>query len=342
MIYFLLLPLLFFLLIIFVGWYLSEPGYHGPKSDHFSGRKFFLPQGHKINGYKEIIKLMWTMRPPFWIKNYESYAHNEQITRLPKETNRIYHINHSSFLIQMNGLNILIDPVWSEYCSPVPFAGPQRQRPPGIPFDFLPPIDLVLISHNHYDHLDIPTIKRLIEEYDPTIIVPLGVSRMKALRNHSKIQEIDWHESQRYGDLIITGTPAIHYGARGMFDRAKTLWCGFLIKGNKTVYYTGDTAYESQIFKSIGQQIKIDLALIPIGAYLPRWFMKLVHINPEEAVQIHKDLNSPQSMACHFGTFPLAGDGQGQAEGDLRKALVKHGIQASNFVIPDEGIPYPF
>ena len=173
--------------------------------------------------------------------------------------------------------------------------------------------------------------------------MPLGVSNFFKRLGINNVIEIDWNQEIEFKSIKIKGTPAVHFSGRGAFDRDKTLWCGYLIEGSKKIYFAGDTAYDENIFKKIGNEnINLDLTIIPIGAYKPNWFMSPIHTNPSEAVKIHIDLKSKQSVATHFGTFALADEGEGEAGKDLKIALAKNKILNHKFIIPDEGIFYKF
>ena len=225
-------------------------------------------------------------------------------------------VGHASFLLQVGGLNVLTDPVWSERASPVAFAGPRRWLPPGIPFDGLPPIDAVLIAHNHYDHLDDATVRRLAaREPDTRWLVPLGLAPFLRSRGARQVVELDWWQEARLDGLVIGCTPAQHFSARGFRDRNRTLWCGWsLASVARHVFFAGDTGYHP-VFGAIAERFgPFDVALLPIGAYEPRWFMQPVHMNPEEAVQASRDLVAARPrvaerptvmVAMHWGTFKL-------------------------------------
>ena len=249
----------------------------------------------------------------------------------------VYFVNHSTFLIQLGNFNILTDPVWSNRVSPFKWLGPQRMRPPGIKFGELPDIHLVLISHNHYDHLDVSTLIKIHKKFNPLIITPLGVSKLLLQKGIDNCIEMDWWQNQKINDQSeIVCVPALHFSGRGMFDRDKTLWAGFIIKSTfGNIYFAGDTGY-GDIFKQIGKEYgPINLAILPIGAYLPQWFMSPIHTSPEEAVKIHLDLQADKSVAMHFGTFPLADDGMWQPQEDLKKEKEKY--QVDNFYVLEEG-----
>ncbi len=214
---------------------------------------------------------------------------------------RITMVNHSTVLLQKHGCNILTDPIWSERASPISFAGPRRRRKPGVAWDDLPPIDLVLISHNHYDHLDLPTLRRL----NAGFIAPLGLRRLVPTA-----RELDWGGSIEFAGCRIHCVPAMHFSARALFDRNRTLWCGYVIEGaGHTVYFAGDTGFGDHFGWIRDRFGAPDVALLPIGAYEPRWFMSAVHMSPDEAVRVHEILGASTSIAIHHGTFQLADEG---------------------------------
>ncbi|MDE8611908.1 MBL fold metallo-hydrolase [Rickettsia felis] len=253
------------------------------------------------------------------------------------ETIRVTYVRHVTFLIQIDGLNILTDPVWSERVSPFTFAGPKRVVKPGINFTDLPKIDIILVSHNHYDHLDIRTIKDLWIRDKPKIITPLmnDVIIKKHIPN-AEIITLGWGESYKEQNIYLE--PAQHWSARGIFDKNKALWGTFIIKTNiGDICFIGDSGYNDTLFKEIGKKHNILISLIPIGAYEPRWFMKPVHMNPEEAVFTHLDLNSKYSIASHFDVFQLADEAFDAAPLELRQAMKKHNIDENKFIIPEIG-----
>lgn len=336
MIYVLLTPVVVILAFLIVGHSLSAPGYNGPPSDHFTGKKFINPGNPEAHGLGALLKWLTNRQRGPW-----KYHHEEADVK-PQETvtqTRITFINHTTFLIQTQGVNILTDPVYSERVSPFSFAGPKRMRPPGVKFEDLPKIDLVLLSHNHYDHLDVATVTRLKQSFDPVFVVPLGVAKYLQQKDITRIEELDWWKNVSTVSLNITSIPAQHFSGRGFFDRDKTLWCGYTI-GTKdtTICFLGDTGYNEQIFTTIPKRIgDIDLAIVPIGAYKPLWFMSPVHCSPEEAVQIHLDLKARMSIASHFGTFPLGDDGEEDPVLDLARAREKFNIASEEFIPLKQG-----
>lgn len=330
-----------FLLLVsaLIGWMVSAPVYQGEKSTHFDGNKFINPEGIKAKGLSDVLKWMVNRDRGEWQEVEDAYIGQPPARQLPEDIARFTFINHSTVLIQLKGQNILTDPVWSKRVSPFQWIGPKRVRPAGIKFEDLPPIDLVIISHNHYDHLDEATVKRLNAEHHPVFIVPLGVSGLLKKWSVTNVFELDWEQDKILSsEITITAVPAIHFSGRGSMDRDATLWCGYVMKSGSTkIYYAGDSGY-GKIFKEIGNKYgPFDMALIPIGAYQPEWFMSPIHISPKEAVQVHLDVQSKKSIAIHYGTFPLADEGLGDAPKDLEKAVKNNGLNSNDFIILPEG-----
>lgn len=235
-------------------------------------------------------------------------------------------VNHSTFWVQAYGKNLLLDPIWAKRCSPFSFWGPKRLHPPSFSISSLQQVDYVLISHNHYDHLDKKTLETLQYYYpDITYIVPLGVKKWLVKHISPKaIFELDWWETLELGPLTFTGVPAQHFSGRHLWDRNRSLWMGCVVQFHKEkqLYFAGDSGYNPFQFKEIGKYFKqIDLSLIPIGVYLPRRFMKPIHINPYESIQIHQDVNSTLSIGGHWGTFRLSSEKIKQPLYDLYTAL---------------------
>jgi L-ascorbate metabolism protein UlaG (beta-lactamase superfamily) len=230
-------------------------------------------------------------------------------------------VNHSTVLIQYAGINILTDPIWSERASPFSWIGPRRFAPPGVPFENLPKIDLVLLSHNHYDHLDVPTLKRIAAARQARFVVPLGLAGLLSRHGIRAEKEMDWWDTAG----PITCVPAHHFSARRVNDRNRTLWCGYWIATTAgPVYFAADTAFGPHFGEIRNRMGSPRLALLPIGAYKPRWFMRPVHMCPEEAVEVHRILAPQRSIAIHWGTFQLADDGADEPVSDLRRAFRSH------------------
>jgi L-ascorbate metabolism protein UlaG (beta-lactamase superfamily) len=252
---------------------------------------------------------------------------------------RLTFINHSTVLLQLEGWNILTDPMWSERASPFTWMGPKRVGQPGVKFEDLPPIDLVLLSHNHYDHMDLPTLRRLAREHQPTFFVPKGNKKYLESKGLTQVKELDWWDREDFSlEYSLHFVPAQHFAGRGLLDRNKTLWGGFVIKGpRRTIYFAGDTGdgpHFAEIQRRLGSPT---ISLLPMGAIEPRWFMAPLHLSPEEAVQAHLALGCKQSVAIHFGTFQLGDEGPEEAEQRLQKALQEHQLSPEDFWVLQPG-----
>ena len=252
-------------------------------------------------------------------------------------------INHSSFLIKMGELSFLTDPIFGKRCGP--FLAPKRKHPPGIAIEGLPPLDFVLVSHNHYDHLESKSVKALHKRF-PELhwIVPKGLKKWFLRKGIQKVIELDWWEKiqfQKQGDtLTITAVPSQHFSGRGILDTNTTNWNGYVVEGErekKAFYFVGDTGYNREDFVKIGQQWNLDLALIPIGTYLPSAFMRPVHLSPKEAVQIHKEIQAKKSVAMHWKTFRLSEEPMERPPYDLYLAMEKQNLDPKSFLVVEPG-----
>jgi L-ascorbate metabolism protein UlaG (beta-lactamase superfamily) len=306
------------------------------RSDHFDGRKFFNPTGPRLQPLTALPKLMFSTRRTPWPARIEVL----KVDLPPAGPGQIVltFIGHASFLIQTPFGNVLTDPMYSERAGPWGLLGPRRVRKPAIAVDALPPIAMVLLSHNHYDHCDIPTLRSLARRFDPLVITPLGNGRLVRKAGLHRVEELDWWQQAAAAPVPVTLTPAHHFCARTPFDRNRALWGGFMFHaGNRRIYFAGDTAY-APFFSDIRQRLGApDVSLLPIGAYEPRWFMKSVHMNPDESVQAHVDLESRGSIGMHFGTFPLTAEGIDEPVRALQQARALRGIAESRFRVLDSG-----
>jgi len=318
---------------------LSGPRYKGPPSDHFDGNEFHNLEPTEMKGLGDVLKWQLNREQGEWPDEIESVRNQKPAVSVPEA--RVTFINHASFLIQIDGMNILTDPIYSERASPFSFAGPARKREPGIRFEDLPEIHAVLISHNHYDHLDLSTLQMLRDKYDPVFIVPLGVDLLLHNNDIPNTRALDWFDQIGLSQVIIHAVPAKHFSGRGLGDTNQTLWAGYMIEGGKKrIYFAGDTGY-GEFYKLIKDHFDtIDLALMPIGAYKPIWFMQPIHMSPEEAVQAHLDVGALKSIGMHFGTFPMADDGQDEPLHDLKTAKDKKSVKPEDFLILGEGESY--
>ena len=337
------------LIALVIGYTMSAPRYTGPVSDHFNGRQFYNLDGVKPKGFAELIG--WILQRNKNRQPWGPFQTNDRFHSPPASVRgnnrpgnhspvRVTFINHSTVLLQFDGLNVLTDPVYYERASPFQFVGPKRNRPPGVSLTDLPKIDILLLSHNHWDHLDIGTFKQLCDRDQPRVYCTLGVKAFLEKEGCLHVTEMDWRQSELYDQrTTIHCVPAQHFSGRGTFDRNATLWAGFIIDSQPVgkLYFVGDTGY-GPFLKAIGDEFgPMRLALIPIGAYKPPSFMGPIHCSPAQAVQIHRDIRSEQSVAIHFGTFPLADDGEREPIDDLNKALTEAKIPAEQFSVLKAG-----
>ncbi len=310
-------------------------------NEHHTSGGFFNPYNEELRRLSDLYR---------WMK--ERYKHPGRSVSLhpqPVDLDFIHHnrtrpliiwLGHSAFLLQYDGFNILTDPMLSDRASPFPFLGPRRHTQPAIHVQDLPKIDVVLISHNHYDHLDIKTIRQLTKQQQdpPEFFVPSGLGSWFERMNVSSVKEYDWWESDLWNGWQVTAVPAQHFSGRGLRDRNATLWCGWVIgRGRFTCYFAGDSGY-CPYFREIGHRLgPMSISMIPIGAYEPRWFMKPVHANPEDAVKIHQDVRSQFSIGMHWGTFKLTDEDMDEPPKRLREAAKQCGLDEHEFVTVDPG-----
>ncbi len=256
-----------------------------------------------------------------------------EVGKLPQSI-RISWLGHSTFLIQGKGINVLTDLAFGERVSPFPFAGPNRSPRHVVDYAKLPRIDYVVISHNHYDHLDATAIERLGDQ--PIYLVPLGLKPwfVETGVSAARVREMDWWDRSDFDGIGIQALPSQHWSARGFFDRRETLWASWLIElDDRKIWFAGDTGYNDVQFKEIGRATSgVDLALIPIGGYAPRSFMRLYHVNPEEAIKIHQDIGARQSIGMHWGTYPLTAEGPIDPVIELEKQRIAYRLKPSDFI----------
>jgi len=317
----------------------NNPYYRGPPSDHFDGTRFFNPgQTTPDRGFGDIMRWKFGSRPARWPR---SVPVTEAVPEAQVSGLRITMVGHATLLIQAAGLNILTDPVWSDRASPFSFAGPKRATRPGIDFARLPPIHVVLLSHNHYDHLDMATLKRLEAAHRPLFVMPLGNDAIvRPAVPDARIVTGDWGDAIGLGEGAEAHlVPANHWSSRGVRDRRMALWCGYMIRtGAGLVYFAGDTGYGGgAIFRAMREGFGTpDMSLIPIGAYEPRWFMEPQHANPDEAVRIMLDTGTKRAIGIHWGTFQLTDEARDAPAIGLEAALAANGIDPALFVA---GVP---
>jgi L-ascorbate metabolism protein UlaG (beta-lactamase superfamily) len=316
-------------------------GWDGPVTDHFDGKHF-----HNIGNVSQGDGGMrggfwkWILNRPenewVWRENTTSGTPKERVNGMELSVTMV---NHATLLIQTEGLNILTDPMWSYRASPFSFVGPHRYRNPGIRFEDLPPIDAVIVSHNHYDHMDIPTLLRLNGEWNPKILVPLGNKAYLSDRGIANVEEVDWWEKREVkSGITISSVPAQHFSARALSDRNTTLWGGFMIEApSGKIYFAGDTGYGPFIEKISERWDGVRLALVPIGAFNPRFFMGPVHVDPDEALRLAEHLKAKTVIPMHFGTFHLADDGQDEPMEKLKEAIAARGDTSPTVMALENG-----
>lgn len=314
------------------------PGYRGPISDHFDGARFFNPDADAGRSFSDFLRWQRTRQATPWPRTRELPKPPPVNGPLARDELRITFINHVTFLIQLPGLTVLTDPVFSDRASPVQWAGPRRVHAPGVPLDQLPEIDLVFVSHNHYDHMDLAALKAIAYTHAPLFLTGLGNAAFLRQQGISPVVELDWWEQTSLRGAQLTFTPAQHWSTRGPGGKNHTLWGGlWLSSAQHSIYFAGDTGY-SRLFTDIRRRCGVpELALLPIGAYEPRWFMSNQHMNPDDAVRAHCDLEAELSVAMHFGCFRLTDEGIDEPVRALERALVARAVSAEAFRVPVPG-----
>jgi L-ascorbate metabolism protein UlaG (beta-lactamase superfamily) len=305
------------------------------RSDHFDGERFHNLRNVGARPFSDVPKMM-TERGSPWPA---SVPVTPQIPPpLGDAAAVVTFIGHANFLIQTAAGNFITDPIYSNAAGPFGRIGPRRSRQPGVRFDDLPTIDTILLSHNHYDHCDRPTLRKLAKRFDPFVLTPIGNAKLVRSIGFRRVEELDWWDSSHAAGLPITLTPAQHFSARTPFDRNRALWGGFLLQiGERRIYFAADSGY-GDLFRDIGERFgPIDLSLLPIGAYEPRWFMQPIHMNPDEAVRAHLDLQSKRSIGMHFGTFRMTIEAIDAPLLALEQARIDHGISPADFTTLDWG-----
>jgi L-ascorbate metabolism protein UlaG (beta-lactamase superfamily) len=316
---------------LFAWFFKPQKLYSGAISDHFDGKIFFDKDGMPAKSLLDVAK--WNYEG---IKLKQPWPENVAVvqSKPPARSEKLLvtFIGHASWLYQMDGVNILVDPVYAERVSPVSFAGPKRVCQPGVAFDDLPPIDTIIVTHNHYDHMDSVTLEKLVAKHGCEIITPLGNDA------YIKAKTMDWGDKTTLkNDITLHCEPCRHWSARGLFDRNKALWACFVFETKAgRILHIGDTGYGTGAhFHRLKAKFKgFDLAILPIGAYEPRWFMRDQHVNPAESLQIMKDVQAKTALASHWGTFALADESR-DAPVDALKAT---GVE--NFKILNVGENY--
>ena len=320
-------------LFLIMGLYACSLGYNGPVSDHFDGSRFFMEgNGHSFG---DMVKWMWQMETVEWPEWIDDPVQPPPPDTVGMGELRITYVNHATVLLQADELNIITDPIWSLKAGPFSWMGVKRIRNPGVAFKDLPKIDLVLLSHDHYDHLDLPTLKRIAQRDEPTILTGLGLKKYLEGHGIPKAAELDWWQTYQpqNSKLTITFVPSLHNSGRWPLLGNKSLWGGYVLSNSKgSIYFAGDTGFGDFIDRISERFNRFRLTILPIGSYEKRWFMKNQHMNPDDAVKAHLALNSMQSMGIHYGTFAEHPEQAVDAHvKDLAKALDKRKMNKSKF-----------
>ncbi len=300
-------------------------------SDHFDGERFFNPHAPQPKSLEDVRRWRRTRQKEQWPEHVEDPRFPPPGRVAPGRISATF-IGHSTFLLQIGGICVLTDPIWSQRCSPVRFAGPRRARRPGQSLDALPGVDLLLVTHNHYDHMDLPTLRRVRRRWAPPTATGLGNARHLAKAGIRSAVELDWWHSTELAGARVTYVPAQHFSSRTLHDRNRCLWGGFVVEaGGAVVYFAGDSGYCPHFTEIACRFPHIDLALLPIGAYEPRWFMRQQHVDPAEAVRAHLDLRPRRSLGMHFGTFQLTDEAIDAPVLALREARARAGVAEIEF-----------
>jgi L-ascorbate metabolism protein UlaG (beta-lactamase superfamily) len=307
-------------------------------NDHCDGKRFFNPGVVTNRGFGDFLRWRLSRRPAPWPHGIADDDPPAPAPLRPGEVAATY-IGQATLLLRFPGLAVLTDPIFSERASPLGWIGPKRARAPAIALDDLPPIDVVLLSHNHYDHMDLPSLRRIRDRWNPPIVTGIGNGAYLAAKGLRHVIELDWWEraAPRPG-LDIVYVPAQHWSRRRPWDTNRMLWGGHVVEaGGARAYFAGDTGYPAR-FAEISRRLGApDMALLPIGAYEPRWFMAQQHMNPDDAVRAHLDLGARLSIAIHFATFPLTDEAIDAPAAALAAARSEHGVADQSFRVPAFG-----
>lgn len=321
---------------------ISSGFYRGPVSDHFDGERFFNPWAKMgAKRWRDFFRWRLLHERSLWpqlVGNDERPGFGDVLHRPVRAT----YIGHATILLQIQGQTMLTDPVFSDRASPFTKMGPRRVRKPFLPLESLPKIDVVFISHNHYDHMDMASISYLARHHQPIFITPLGNSRLiRAIAGDCPIIELDWHQTHTFeSGLSVTVTPSQHWSRRSLHDINRDLWGGAIFKDaeGQSIYFTGDSGFHQSLFEELhGRYGSPSLALIPIGAYEPRWFMQYAHMDPSEAMQVHQILKPQKSMGFHFETFQLTNEAFDAPRKTATEAMKQQKIEDGSFLVPYPG-----
>lgn len=307
-------------------------------SDHFDGERFFAPHAETRRSFWDVLRWRRERDAVPWPASLPLARHAPPPSAVQPGRAAVTMIGHATFLVRSEHAVWVTDPVLTSHAGPFGWMGPRRVRPPALAPDAWPGLDFVLVSHNHYDHLQPASLRAVTRRGAPHLIVPLGLGEFMTRRGFDRVHELDWWQRVSVGAATITCVPGQHFSARTPWDRNTTLWCGYVVRDDATtVYFAGDSGYGPH-FAEIGARLEtIDVALLPIGAYEPRWFMQPMHINPEEAVRAFQDLHARAGIAMHFGVFHLTDEGIDDPIHALESARTAAGVRPDDFRVLDFG-----
>lgn len=307
-------------------------------TDHFDGSRFFVPRVQTARSFSDLLRWRRERRPVPWPASLPLGRHPAPPASVDSGRVAVTMIGHATFLVRTEHAVWLTDPVFTSHAGPFGRFGPRRVRAPGLAAAELPALDLVLVSHNHYDHLQPSSLREVTRRGIPHLVVPLGLGEYLTGRGFARVHELDWWQSTAVGPVTVTCVPAQHFSARTPWDRNRTLWCGYIVRdGTTTVYFAGDSGYGPHFAEIAAKCSSVDVALLPIGAYEPRWFMQPMHVNPEEAVRAHIDIRPRASVAMHFGVFHLTDEGIDDPVRALEQARAAAGLRPDAFRVLDFG-----
>ena len=311
---------------------LGSPGYEGPRTAHFDGSRFHNVPPVEPPGVLDLLAWQWNPDEVRWSEEAPPVVPVKPAA--VEQGIRVTLVNHATVLVQIDGVSILTDPIYAERVGPVSFVGPHRWADPGVREADLPRLDAIVVSHDHYDHCDVPAIRRLVDRWGTPVVAGLGTAALLAQHDVATGVDLDWWQTTSVSERVtITFVPTQHWSRRGLLDQNTTLWGGFVVRGpSGSVYYAGDTGYGPH-FAAIRDRLgPPTIAVLPIGAYEPRWFMHASHMAPDEAVRAHRDLGATRSVGVHWGTFDLSDEGRWQPAGELGLALDAARIPRPAFV----------
>ena len=314
--------------------------YGGPITDHFNGTKFSNPWAPMPQRFGDFLKWRLTGKRGYWPESVP-VTPTKPPARITEETLRVTYVGHATILLQTHGLNILTDPIWAGRASPISFAGPKRVAAPGVRFEDLPPIDVVLVSHNHYDHLNLATLERLYETFNPLVLTPVGNDTIiQTAIPKMRVVALDWGQGYSLNPKVrFVLEPMQHWSARGLFDRNEALWGAFVIVApGGAIYFLADAGYAQNLSRDfVAKYGTPRFSLLPVAAYEPQWFMQYAHMSPAQAVDTFIDLGQSCAMGTQHEVFPMADESYESPRKALTEALTAKGISDRRFLLPAVG-----